>query len=142
MIYCYCDRCGRKLAPAQTVYRFRGRTDDLLGSQYDRRLTMCADCFKKSWYAKSPDYVSEPRPCKGCGRTVIDCFSYWESTYCSEHCRLDYYREQAREKRELARGKRICANCGQSFMPKRTDSRYCSAACKQKAYRQRNSPSY
>jgi hypothetical protein len=30
-----------------------------------------------------------------------------------------------------------CAVCGTSFQPPRNDARYCSAACRQKAYRQR-----
>lgn len=31
----------------------------------------------------------------------------------------------------------ICAVCNTEFTPKRTDSKYCSSACRQKAYRQR-----
>jgi hypothetical protein len=30
-----------------------------------------------------------------------------------------------------------CATCGDKFKPKRTDARYCSAACRQKAHRER-----
>ena len=100
---------------------------------------MCAECFKKTWYSKSPEYVSEPRPCIGCGRIVIDCGSYWEPTHCNDWYRLDYYRTEAKKERALARGKRACAARGQSFTSKRTDSKYCSAACKQKAYRKRYS---
>ena len=31
-----------------------------------------------------------------------------------------------------------CAQCGESFLPKRTTARYCSAKCRQAAHRQRN----
>ena len=31
-----------------------------------------------------------------------------------------------------------CAQCGEHFEPKRSDSRYCSSACRQKAYRERS----
>lgn len=31
----------------------------------------------------------------------------------------------------------ICAACGEAFRPVRTDARFCSAACKQRAYRKR-----
>ena len=105
----FCYRCHRRLGPIEPVYRYRGRTQDPLESEYDRRLTMCAECFKKTWYSKSPEYVSEPRPCIGCGRIVIDCGSYWEPTHCNDWYRLDYYRTEAKKERALARGKRACA---------------------------------
>ncbi len=31
-----------------------------------------------------------------------------------------------------------CASCGRRFRPKRSDSRYCAAACRQRAYRARS----
>ena len=31
-----------------------------------------------------------------------------------------------------------CAHCGESFMPKRSSAKYCSASCRQAARRQRN----
>jgi hypothetical protein len=31
-----------------------------------------------------------------------------------------------------------CATCGGPFVPRRADARYCSAACRQRAYRQRS----
>ena len=30
-----------------------------------------------------------------------------------------------------------CQQCGDTFTPDRSDAKYCSAACKQRAYRQR-----
>src|SRR6516162_7717876 len=118
-----CSLCHRRMESSEPVHRYRGRTEDPLGSLYDRRLTMCADCFSKTWYSKLPGSVSPPRPCKGCGRTVVDCFSYWKSTFCNEWCRLAYYRAEAKQKRALTRGKKTCPACAQSFTPKRSDSR-------------------
>jgi len=34
----------------------------------------------------------------------------------------------------------MCATCGNDFIPKRSDAKYCSVACKQKAYRARRRP--
>ena len=34
----------------------------------------------------------------------------------------------------------VCETCGREFTPRRNDARYCSAACRQKAYRHRNAP--
>ena len=36
-----------------------------------------------------------------------------------------------------ARATRRCENCGQTFAPARTDALFCSAACRQRAYRRR-----
>ena len=32
-----------------------------------------------------------------------------------------------------------CADCGRTFRPRRADARYCSGACRQRAYRRRRS---
>jgi hypothetical protein len=34
--------------------------------------------------------------------------------------------------------RRDCAQCGRAYTPPRNDGRYCSAACKQRAYRRRH----
>ena len=52
--------------------------------------------------------------------------------------------KKARRNRRLAHGRaaergefRHCDHCGETYEPKRTDARYCSQACRQRAYRQR-----
>jgi hypothetical protein len=56
---------------------------------------------------------------------------------CSRECRLAVYvaLETARRRRRVK--PQPCVLCGASFKPRRSDARYCSAACKQKAYRRR-----
>jgi hypothetical protein len=49
-----CLSCYRRLAPLEPVYRIRGRTPDPLGSLYDRRLSICTDCFQQSLPAAGP----------------------------------------------------------------------------------------
>jgi hypothetical protein len=46
----------------------------------------------------------------------------------------------ARDRARIAqtRPKRRCAICGELFTPKRSHAIYCSAACKQQAYRDRS----
>jgi hypothetical protein len=56
---------------------------------------------------------------------------------CSRECRLAVYRAIETAKRRSRVKPQPCALCGVSFMPKRNDARYCSAACKQKAFRRR-----
>lgn len=62
--------------------------------------------------------------------------------FCSEACKRKQasqrYAAIARQRRAEARGpSRQCAVCGEPFEPARADARYCSPACKQKAYRVR-----
>src|SRR5262249_7721198 len=42
-----------------------------------------------------------------------------------------------RARRRDRRGTHDCQMCGETFEPTRTDAKFCSAACKQKAYRKR-----
>ena len=70
---------------------------------------------------------------------------------CSAHCQNRYFADRRREKRRN-RGQPLyvneffgiifsrkwrCTQCGESFKPSRADAKYCSAKCKQSAYRQR-----
>ncbi len=45
--------------------------------------------------------------------------------------------ERQRDLRRQARADRECETCSATFTPERADGRYCSAACRQKAYRRR-----
>jgi predicted nucleic acid-binding Zn ribbon protein len=60
---------------------------------------------------------------------------------CSDRCRIAIYNANAREKLN-ERGERPvpkhpCVICGEPFTPKRSDAIYCSAACKQRGYRRK-----
>jgi hypothetical protein len=63
-------------------------------------------------------------------------------TFCSESCRRAVFRVEAKAKRLAARGDltRRCVDCNREFTPHRTDARYCSSACRQRAYRSRRKP--
>ncbi len=52
-------------------------------------------------------------------------------------CANDGERQRQRDLRRQARADRVCAECGGTFTPPRSDGRYCSPACRQRAYRQR-----
>jgi hypothetical protein len=89
-------------------------------------------------------------PCGTCGKHHLDfrktCGDYLRCRECDEEaldfvhglCGACYQRAHRRAKRE-ARALIPCAGCGNSFKPARTDARYCSAACRQRAYRERQS---
>lgn len=59
------------------------------------------------------------------------------SLFCREKLDREYDNRRARERRAKKRGDRECAQCGETFEPRRTDSVYCSNRCRQKAYRRR-----
>jgi hypothetical protein len=78
-----------------------------------------------------------PYSCETCGRDVYK-RNRWRSLhiFCSALCSSRHYNALQREKRLKNRQKQ-CAQCGAGFTGTRSDSKFCSAACKQKDYRQR-----
>jgi hypothetical protein len=90
------------------------------------------------WTSPGRGWYDEPSPCDGCGRPVVyGRDSRWcRRLYCSERCER---RAEYRASRPGADRKTACASCGVEFAPKRSDSRYCSPACRQKSYRTRQS---
>lgn len=100
----------------------------------------------------------EPEPCAFCGRLVANDretadphkfvreWIHWKEdgtprvrTFCSEDCRRSVTRVEAKAKRMKARAARPCQACGETFEAGRSDSAYCSSACRQRAYRKRAS---
>jgi hypothetical protein len=86
----------------------------------------------------------EPQKCKRCGGihvhhggTVHGFYRLgrWRG-YCWP-CARDAESEQWRELRRARRANKACPSCGETFTPPRSDGRYCSPACRQRAYRKR-----
>jgi len=70
--------------------------------------------------------------CEGCGR-LLGRTNYWPESTCSDECA-----QSARnQRRRVARTERRCEECESVFTPPRADTKYCSSACRQKAYRSR-----
>jgi hypothetical protein len=82
-----------------------------------------------------------PKECEGCGRPVYEHRKQPRRkvrVFCCENCAEKLAREsliQARANR--VRSERQCDECGETFTPDRSDAKFCSVACKQKAYRKR-----
>jgi hypothetical protein len=84
--------------------------------------------------------------CAACGRAITGLFGKPEPLpattmrrwrgYCAP-CADDAEHARLRDLRCQARANRECASCGGTFTPMRSDGRYSSPACRQKAYRQR-----
>jgi hypothetical protein len=81
-----------------------------------------------------------PEPCKRCGRPVISDMrrKLPKHVVCGDKCRLAIYGAIGKARRRSRVRALICASCAAHFMPKRSDARFCSAACRQKAFRRRS----
>jgi hypothetical protein len=82
--------------------------------------------------------------CRVCDSTRLAYYGtpyaiHWRGHWfgCCTACATDAINERYRERRRRARADRTCGTCGQTFTPTRSDGRYCSSACRQRAYRGR-----
>jgi hypothetical protein len=105
-------------------------------------VSICWECFKEADWDVTSRQDRNPRKCEGCGALISNpskgVFAY---QVCSRRCYLRAYRKRRRKhggstiawKAQTPR----CRNCQRAFEPARKDARYCSNACRQRAYRQR-----
>jgi hypothetical protein len=73
----------------------------------------------------NPEVMSNPKECPECGGSMLDA--------CKGLCLNCRTRQLRRERRHKLR---FCV-CGKGFATVRRDAIYCSAACKQRAFRSR-----
>jgi len=60
--------------------------------------------------------------------------------FCSTYCRVDFHqKKRSQEIKEIR--KNTCIICGSSYFPDRSNSTFCTNACKQSAYRKRKNES-
>jgi len=108
----------------------------------------CANCHPKAWRLV--------QPCEGCGRGVFNHIALrpgyrrlsrgWYATghyaepalrvFCSDRCARTTFNAESKAKR-ADRDPVDCPACGERVDSRRRDSRYCSSACRQRAYRAR-----
>jgi endogenous inhibitor of DNA gyrase (YacG/DUF329 family) len=144
-----CAHCAHRFQPDEPVWRLCQR----LGQGFYGTIVvpLCAACWPKAstWPADefsgpiTHEWVTYSGNCVACGRPVHQ--TDWRRVrhhYCSDRCRNahspGYQAGLARQARAEARGpSRPCSECGEHFEPRRSDARFCSPRCKQKAYRKR-----
>ena len=127
----WCPFCGKDIAPTATSCFLPG--GELAFGQDDSGKAFktfvyhgCRECIGTrdlAWGDKRRG------PCEACGRPVVG------GRVCSRGCEGYVYRT-LRRRAAVA----TCRSCGASYHPKRSDARYCSAACKQKAWRRAKVP--
>ena len=133
-----CTRCHRRLGSA--AYMVFDGTESVNGIPLGWKA--CPVCEACVTYEELEARHREA-DCQGCGRhlyfprarvrsrTSLNGDQRQLITTCSNAC----YRKALRQRRRIK--SRRCANCNTSFKSARTDARFCSAACKQSAYRLR-----
>lgn len=127
-----CYKCKREFDLGEPVYRARTY---VLGRGFMRHYSVSILSYCKSC-APYRDY--HEGACNTCSRDV---YFPWDRVrrkrvFCSTQCSQRYYVNVQREKRQAALRK-TCSGCGDSYVAKRKDSKFCSAGCKQRAYRVR-----
>jgi len=126
--YCYWCKC--RISENESIVLIARPLKAYRGLVFRWR-TGCLRCCNQE--AGSNDYKIQS--CKHCGRTLYlkaDETPFAPIVTCNSECRGLATAKQLRAPRP-----RHCNHCAAEYMPKRIDSRFCSLACKQKAYRQR-----
>jgi hypothetical protein len=154
-----CADCGRKLrevfiagqAPSGNRPRLRRRITFALNLNAAPSLkppptaanpwfgrAVCSACKPtRDWSGDKARWRSFP--CQNCGRKVHYLIGR-EYRYCTYRCALAVWTRQATERRSRDRAEHrhkrlVCAVCGGTFTAARSDARYCSATCRQRAHR-------
>jgi hypothetical protein len=129
----WCSYCGEPFTEGQVAHR--KRRSEYQGD-YTRwaLISVCERCVS-GWHPSWLEHRRDPVPCTGgCGLLV----SSWDrgeriTRTCSPRCSEI---AQAARKR-VQHEPRTCDHCGERFVPRRVDARYCSPAHRQAAYRRR-----
>jgi hypothetical protein len=126
-----CDVCKRELSADAPVWRVQAGQ-----GMIDRNKStgsVCRECCESKGWLDNCWWMKweAPRPCDQCDRQLhwSDRRKVRKHFICGPECALRAYYPKRRT------AARACAACGKSFVPRRADTRFCSAACRQRAYR-------
>jgi hypothetical protein len=129
----YCACCGEPFGEGDVIYRRRLNIGRAMMGLTDSCIVAPA-CEKHAVL----DWRRYRRavPCAGCDRPVRD-LHYRRIVTCSDRCAARVVCLEARARRAENRGTLVCPVCNETFEPTRTDAKFCSGACRQRAYRHR-----
>ena len=127
-----CWKCERPLKELEPVYRH---------VSIGMVCTECEAAKSKTDAAKGlglflPRWLPA-RPCAHCQRPVFRDRERKGEIYfvCSNQCRQAVHNANYRRKHPRSRVEQRCGDCGETFRPSRRDAKFCSMACRQRAYR-------
>src|SRR5271163_1868419 len=133
----HCTRCWGRFGDNMTAYMVIERVahsvlgygDSAIAAVHvDKWTPVCDACASP----KETAHATKQSACAVCGQRVMAPPHRRESSVCSSRC---YQRQRRARRRSLA--KATCAGCGLGFASKRKHTRFCSDACRQRAYRER-----
>lgn len=140
-----CGMCARPIADDEPAYRCRVYRKQ--GRRYESSNTsVCRACADRArvdgvWRSEDgrrdlydvPDH-DRSEACAACGRpTVVRADKRRKVVSCSDRCRLSYYASR----RPVSVNVTVCQVCDNDIVGGRAGRRFCSDACRQKAYRRR-----
>ncbi len=142
-VFAYLHLVSRFLGPRQhaaltsAMASYRVKVCDYMGSGvYDGttvRHVTATDTVSQSEPPSKAKALGEARLCDVCGMVLS---RLRRGRFCSDVCRWTYHNGR-RPLRTVDTREKVCATCGTEFVAKRADTKTCSPACRQKAYRRR-----
>lgn len=117
-----CAECGKPFAPRNNQQKFC--TNACQEAEENRR---------KREVNKAAVMASLPLLCAHC--TAPFARETSSHAYCSTDCRRAARNDRSKASRRLCLNPRDCVTCGESFAPKRNDSRACSESCENRRYK-------
>jgi hypothetical protein len=144
-----CADCFAPLAPTASVTMV-GRSIRGRGGDRTLRVPICLTC----WLAGGSEgelghfYWSYEPPnrfrCSGCGRPMR---VHWRrhgralrARCCCEECFRKATLRGANERRRVRRREKVCAVCGEKFIPGKSNAKTCGSRCRQQLHRDRHLP--
>jgi hypothetical protein len=133
-----CGMCGRDMAPTETVVIRSMPSYSVSGGR--SFVPVCAECGKLG------ERSAEMQPCYWCDRPVFMLYEVWAArpnrigVFCCDRCRYKWHNRRHSEIRKRQRQRflaKTCEVCGEAFTATRVDTKTCSPACRQRAYRRR-----
>ena len=131
-----CEKCGRVIKDGEAIVQ-NFKMGFHIGGFYRRIINCCEACG-----LPLNDTRLQKLNCDYCGRTFYKIRNgrMARHTFCSHRCEYSYYNHKRAELRKECQTK-TCLVCGIVISGQRSDSKYCSNACRQKHYRIKgNSP--
>jgi predicted nucleic acid-binding Zn ribbon protein len=136
-----CAKCGEAIPPRSNMLlrpRLNQPAEAVCMPCMDELIEQCRPfyCLHVPWEGlRARGYRSDYQHwCCRCGRPFLGAMV---RRYCSDECG-ERTRRERRDRRGPVPAVRQCGTCGTGFRPQRSDGRYCSPACRQRAYRSRN----
>jgi predicted nucleic acid-binding Zn ribbon protein len=123
-----CGKCGKEINPGELIIQSYRRGQGF-------RLIVI-NCCEKCGLSKDDSRLVFTH-CDFCGRAIYKiskgCFN--KHTFCSDKCQYSFYNHKNGEVKRTGREYTTCIICGAIFTAQRSNTKFCSNACKQKHYR-------